>query len=535
MVQKRKMSTTQKVTRQIRAYNELGSFRRLKRLIGKLSDKEIEIVFAYLNAFDVSFGKTETKTSQLLRYLLENPEATEELAAEHFGIAKLNTFEKLAERLRDKIGYCLTNEINTQREGEYSERYKAIFLIQDKMKRAEVYLGKKGLPEEAYFEISKVIQLAKAYEVYSPLIDALYMRRNFLNLRQGTKGFAEATDEIRHYEKCRDAYLRARQWHNEYVQFAGFEGYRAGFTEMFGPALVEMSRDFAETRSASVGYFYYIIKAGYLQETRKFHLATDYALKLLNLVKDNKAIYMPWRMGTAYVHLADSYLCQRELEKSITAAQMAQIYYTPNTLNYSIADELEFFALFYRGEYGKAEKKMLSILQNTSYKRSEFIDNKRQYLYACALFALGKLGECARALETVKEIHNDKRGWNIGIRILSIMTTISRPQQEELTLHKLDALRKHVENLRHLKEARKRDLIVLKLLQELMKKNSNFEKVYSKRQEEFDLLESPDPETGWQIRSHELIIFPVWFKCMVKKTPYKVDLSAPSFSHLPIV
>jgi hypothetical protein len=533
----RVMSTTQKVIQQIREYKGLDNFARIKLLISRLTHTEIEIVLAYLNAFGVFFDKKEkdTKTAALLKYLLQSPEATEELAMEHFGINKPNTFDKLVERLKDKIGYCLTSEIITQRQGEYSERYQAIFQINDRLKRFEIYWGKKSLPEEAYGELNKVIQLAKTYDVYSSLIDALYFKLTFLKIRYKSKEYDKLVSEINHYEKCRTAYSKAVIWHNEYIQFADFEGYRAGFAEVFEEALQELQAEYTSTKSASVGYYYHIIKTGYYQELRKFNLAADSALKLLNIVRDNKAVYMPWRMGTAYIHISDTCICQKDFAKSIEAAQMAKKYYTPNSLNYSIAEELEFWAHFYSGEYSKAEEIILQIIANPDYARSSYIDNKRNYLLSCALFIQGKLKECAQVLETVKEIHTDKRGWNIGIRILSLMVTFSQPELEELSIRKLDALRKHLDKLKQLKETRKRDVIIFNILSALLKSGGDFVKVYSNREEDFNLLDSSDTEYGWQIRGHELIVFQAWFRNRMNNKPYHLDLTLASHPSLEVV
>ena len=528
------MNTTQKVIRQIREFNDLSNFRRLKLLISRLTEKDIPVVINYLNAF-TSYEDSETNTSLLFKYLLQNPASTEELVIEHFDIKKYNSFEKLVERLKDKIGYCLTSEIITQREGEYSKRYQSFYQILYKLARAEAYLGKINLPEEAYNEIGKIIQYAKTYEFYSLLLEALYLKRNFLMLRQGTKRFNEVTAEIMHYEKCRAAYYRARQWHNEYIQYSDFDGYRSGYKETFEKAIEELKQDYTETKSASVGYFYFIIKKGYYEEQRNFPLASEYALKLLNLVNDNKAIHQPRRMGTAYNQLADTYLCQRKLTQCLESVKAAQVYYKPNTYNYSLSEELEFWALFYSGQYEKAEAKIVSIINNIDYKQSPLIDNKRYYLYACTLFALGKLKECAKMLESVKEIHTDKRGWNVGIRILSLMTLLYKPEQEEIAIHKLASFKMHIRALRELKETRKRDLIIFKILDQLVKNKNDFSLVYGRMKEEFDLLESTDPDYGWQIKSHELIIFQLWIKSMVQRKPYSADISAGSNKSLAVI
>lgn len=337
---------------------------------------------------------------------------------------------------------------------------------------------------------------------------------------------AEHNEEIKFYEKCLKAYRRARHWYNEYLQFDDFEGYRSGFVEMFSVATKELQKDYELTKSDTVGYYFYLIQIGFLNETGQYTQAKEHALKLINLVRDSKAIYRPITMGIAQINLADTLLYNMDPVGAMAAAQASQNHFTINTFNYSRTEEYEFWGLFYSGQYEKAEMKIKVILNNHNYKQSPFIENKRNYMYACTLFALGRLNECVKVLGTVKEIHVDKRGWNIGIRMLSLMVTLSNPDQEELTIHKIDALRKHIDSLKELKESRERDVTILRLLNDLMKYNYDFAKVYKLRENEFRRLESNAPGYVWMIKSHELIVFHIWFKCMVENKPYHLDITA---------
>lgn len=504
-------------------------------LISRLDKRDIPTILNYLNGFNTTFSEEKKmSTSHLLKYLLENPTASQELVIEYFEIKKHNTFEKQVERLKEKIGYCLTSEIITQR-GDLSKVSSSFHLALYKWSRANAYLGGKlNLPEEAYNELSKIVQLCKTYEHYSPLVEALYLQRNFLMLRQGTKRFEEKTKEIKHYERCRDAYHRARQWHNEYMQYMDYDGYRSGSIRMLEKAIEELKVDYTETNSVTIGYFYFIIKKGYYQETRNFPFATEYALKLINIV-DNKAIYMPRRLGTAYAHLAETYLCQKKFDQCFEAIRTAQNYFKPNTLNYATTEELEFWAMFYLGEYEKAEAKIVGIISNREYKQSPIIDNKRYYLYACTLFALGKIKECISVLESVKEIHTDKRGWNIGIRVMTLMALLYSDDQEEVVFYKLGSLYMHLRALKELKETRKRDVIIFNILTQLIKNNCDFALVYGKMKDEFKLLERRNPDYGWQILGHELIIFQEWFKSRLEGTPYNVNLGAQKHQLLAII
>lgn len=506
-------------------HTELGSFDRVKRLISRIAEKDRKVIVNYLNAFDSGAGK-EVKTSLLFNFMITEPAATEEKACYALGCKKTNTFQRLVERLREKIGYVLSSELITQRSGEYSKRYRAIFQAIDRLKRAHIYMGKINLPDEAFFEINKVIELGKTYEIYPQLVEALYLKMNYIITRQLERKNTEALfREIEFYSKCREAVQNAKKWHNKYVEYGEMNGYRNDFTIQFEQAVNELERDFAVTNSENVAYYYYIIKMEYLQEGGHLKEAEQAGLKLLNLVENSKVVYMPLRMGTSNLLLADNYLYQRRPKKCLEFIMKGRSFYFPNSYNFSLTEEIEFWCKFYSGEYRDAAQHMNSILSNVNYSQSAFIDNKRKYFYACALFACGRLTESARILESIEEIHIDKKGWNVGLRIMSLLITLCYNDREELTIHKLDAFRKHIYSLERLNDLRKRDILIFQLLKDLVKYENSFTKVYKMRKADFDLLEGDNADYAWQIKSHELIIFPIWFKCMAEGKPYFADLS----------
>lgn len=535
------METKQTVVKQIREYNKLTNFTRLIMLMKRLTKQEKEQVVNYLNlsrltkeekkeevsspnVFD--HDREDTKASQLFRYLLLNPDEDEAVVRGVMGTEKVKTFERLVERLREKISFCISSEFVVLRKNtEYSKRSQELLRIGYWMNQVDIYLYVKNLPFEAYDLLSKVINSAKVYEAYTPLIQALYIKRHFLKMRQGTKGYDEITEEIKQYESCNQAYLKAWTWYETYLQFALFDGYRNGFIETFKGIITELEEECIQTKSAVVEFYYLQIKIGYLCETRCFSDAQQSALRLLELTTKRPSINTPRKVGIAYAQVSEVHLYCRHLEHSIKASKIALEHFIPNTLNSAIMEENLFWALFFSAQYNEAEKQVSRILNNINYKQSGYLDNKRKYLYASVLFANGKLAQCAKILETLKEIPQDKTGWSIGIKTLSIMRAFLQRDPEELINAKIRALRYDMKSLKATGTACRRNSLILSILYKLAKSNGDFKKIYNKRIEDFRLLEKDDPEYGWQIKSHELIIFHVWFKCMVDRRPYQVNIN----------
>lgn len=509
------------ILKKIRLYNGLSNFQKLKEIVKKMTHSEREIAEKYLSCFDSNKGKPITKYLELFQFMMENADSTEGVARSNFGAGKKNSFDMLVKRLKDKLGYVMANEMNTQRKDAYSPYFQEKWETRHLLTLYEIYQGR-GLREEAYSVLNKCINHAKDFEAYLELTEALEYKRNHLKMRAGTEDFRELDEQILFYEKCRKAFNKARQYFNEHIPYVENATYRARFVQDFEGKLKEMAVDYAETKCGLVGYYYYLVKIEYLQELREYELAGKIVIDLLNLVKNNKAVYTRPRMGTVYMNLANNLIYQQRFLHAIEAVKSAANYYKPNTMNFSIIEELEFSALFYLDRFREAEAKISSIINNMNYAQSVYIDNKREYFYACTLFALGKYEQASKVLEKVSEIHKDKRGWNVGIRIMSILSNESKGDYE-LLHYKLESIRVHIVRMQSLIEVRKRDLLILSIIKDWVKEGKNFSLVWKKRQKDFAKLASTDPDFCWLVKSHELIVFHKWFECMVRKQPYQLD------------
>lgn len=519
------MEAMQPVELEYNQYKKENSrFTRLQRIILALSPQERAIILKHLGAFDQDH-QSAIKTPRLFSYLIEHPEAHQKVVIELLGYKKDKaSFDSLVQRLKDKIEAIISDDVAIHRKGnEYAKRDRMLRQVDKRLMTYEIYLGR-GLSFEAYSILLKVISTAKEYEYYNRLVDALYEKRRFLRLRTNSDRYQEATKEIEYYERCLRAVRHAMTLYDEYAHFMNFKGNKTEFVKTFAPLIPQLEKDYREINSGTVGFLLYQIKLGYLVELKQYDEALQLAIHGLSLVKNNEAVFTARRMGMAYGNLADVYFNCRDFEKALQAIAGAQGYFKKNTLNYLQAEELEFLALFYSAEYAKAEKKIQSIINNPGCKQSDYLLNKRKYFYACVLFVKGEMTKCMEILESLNEILRDKEGWNLGRRILSVMASISKHEQEELTISKIRSLKRQIKQLKERKAARRREITILNLLNDLFNSNYQYAKVYKKRATDFSLLKRDDADYGLQIGS-ELIVFPEWFLSKVKNQPYKVDLN----------
>ena len=157
---------------------------------------------------------------------------------------------------------------------------------------------------------------------------------------------------------------------------------------------------------------------------------------------------------------------------------------------------------------------------------SPFLTSKRSFLLASILVLNKRNHEAHKVLQDTKEIEKDKEGWNLGLRILSIINQLETEKLDLVDLN-IESLRKHIERTIKMKAVRKRDVIILKLLAKLSRQGFNFRQEWKKNQKYFDLLASNDPEYRWEMKSPEMIIFHRWFEAKVQGKEYDYVLRPP--------
>lgn len=494
----------------IRDWDSLTNYSRVLEIIKRMKQDERERLKSYVQ---FAYNNSETKPCQLLSVILQGLEQNTEPA--EADIRKLlcencsdEAFNMLVLRLREKIDDFLVSPINIEREGSYFHiKMQESYRIHRRTELLSV-LNTKGLNEELILTANKNITRAKKREEYETLLKLLYIKLNILQVRINDEAYLdEILDEAAFYERCRYAVIRSRYWYNKKTGYVDFQGNRKGAEALFSEAIKELRKEFKFTNSYTVAYYLHQVEIEYYIETGKYVRAEKAAKELLEVVK-HEAIYRKNTEGTALYLLAYVMLYQRKFTAAIKYAQAGKKCFDDLTHNYALGEEFEFYSLFYTDQFDKAEQKIRNIL---SGKYSRFIDDKRRYLYACTLFINGKYKECCRELGTISEINKDREGWNIGIRVLTILA-FGELREYDVIAGKIEAFRQHLSEHALLDAQRKREVTIYRILNDWVKAGMNYKEVYSARSQDFQLLQSDDPCYCWQVRSPELIIFHEWFR-----------------------
>jgi hypothetical protein len=242
------------------------------------------------------------------------------------------------------------------------------------------------------------------------------------------------------------------------------------------------------------------------------------AKEFYRLVSENELLKKDMNLGIANMYISMSHLANRQFEFALKFGKQAKQYFAPKTYNYFHTEELEFYALFFMNDFKGAENLLLDIIQNPSYTRSKYLENKKEYLLACVYFAQERYNESLRLLNSISEIPKDKAGWNLGIKNLGIMLAIVR-NDYDATLRLIESYERDLKRIRKSTTLRQRDLLVYKLFRQYAKTGNAADAIESLGSE-FQTLYWMDNDYMQIIPGHELISINEWFECLAENVSY---------------
>lgn len=496
----------------------------LVRLIQTLHPSERKNLKLYLRCFDPNFDDAhQVKTLQLLELLEDaGPDADEQsIVQQLYGRNDCGGFKFLRLRLLSKIHESLLLDVNTERRDAYSVRTRTVIDVRKKLLLCRMLWGR-NLTDELDGLLSVVIRKATKYEFYEEWEEALLLRQQYLGMREGLPAFERIQSEIDAVRASLQATRRAKFIYTRQMLESAGTACQTDCTEELLGHLQTLEADRRRTGSATVTWYYYLMRLEYYQSGKDYTAGQRLCGKLLELLESSPAIYSKRRLGIIYGQMANNALFAGQNEEAIMYAREAMRQFPNGSINRSVGLELEFYAHFYNGTYGKALEVLRPLVRTTGKAQTEQQFQRRNYLYANALFQLGRYADASRHLRnTGRKMLADKEGWNIGIRLLTIMLMIERGQYDDLE-HTVDALRKHINRLSQRGILRGRYKLILRLLNRLIRYGFDYSAVARKCAADLALLAGTDPIYCWGVRQPEMIPFHQWFSRKVK-TQYAVN------------
>ncbi len=490
--------------------------------IRSLNKTEIKSVQDYLKIIsELSSSEVEdVRQVKLFNYLIDkkNDIENEELIATLVGTKNISS---LKNELIEKISEALTLNRHIHKNDDFNEQ----FVIKYKLKKNLLFLNIIGRPNiksrTLYITTlcSNIVNTAKKNEFFDVLIEVLTFQKFYYGIRSSKEEFDKINKEMEFYNKCYDSVFNAADcYHSIILNNDLIKTYsNESRLEYVNKSIKQIEKDYKLTKSYQVLYYLQILKFAYFEEIRDYKKAIKECEKLIDILKENRIIYTKERLSYANENLARYFAFEGNYKKAIKTVELAQDSYNENSFMYLISKESEFYLLFYNQDFEKALVATNFMIAHELSDSGKFRRDKFIFYKACVYFSQNKIKESSELIRSSLEIEKDKSGWNVQLRLLSIMIFIEQDKIDEISFA-IDSLRKYIERAASDSEIeiRERDKVILILLREWEK--AGFTANISKTKIPSILIQLDEKEKphSWAHFGNELIPFHTWLKNKLK-------------------
>lgn len=438
------------------------------------------------------------------------------------------SYRKLCERMLNKLLNIIVNFENFKLDkGNYSEYYFNKVFVNRNIHLIEV-LKSKMLPIDWMIKlIQSTLKICDEFEFVEEGI--IIEKNNIL--------FQYAIGDINTIETChRNLNKRAQHllYFNkaelyifinvDYVQHKSIDD-KSRISELQF-AISDLEKFYTETKLQSINFIILMLRLQLAHYEEKYELAEQIIFKIIRISEQYSALKRRGKLIQNYMNLAYTQFYLNKFEEAYFNALKAATEYVEQDFVLNVNREACVFALIYLNRYAEAETWLAKILSSAAVGNSPEQLSKRHLMMGVLKYLQGDFKASFKHLQFTKEVESDREGWNLGIRMLNIYLTLST-EKVDLADQRINAMRKHIERTSKMRNLRKRDIIIFRILSHLSRSGFDFKETWEDRQKDFALLRSKTPDCFWVPRSHELIIFDQWFEAKMNNKPYSPVFPKP--------
>ena len=486
-------------------------------LIRKLNENELKILLKYLMYYS---GDVARNRSVLLvnRITTSKKINSNEIQMEIYGYQNQVAFNKLINRVKSKVLEVFLFDSNLEK-NIYAIRTKTSFQLKKQILYCEI-LNVRGLRQEADQLTKKILSKAKKYELFDIISSCYELREGFLRVRGNKRQLNKIILEKNTSDEKNKSYSYCQNIYNFIINKINNTDNPLLYKDDLVSAIDKLELEYIKYNSFLVGYYLYFIKTEFFQIEENY-IEADKCLKKLLKIVNHKSIFSLNRMGATLLNISNNFIYLKNYNDSIKTGNEAKRYFPNNILNQSMVDEILFYSYYYLNNYNESRKIISRLVEFSNIGNIGNIGrsiNKWKYLDAALDFCMKRFDKCLLKLNDIFELEKDREGWNIGRRLLSIMTNIELQKYEIVDLE-IIRLEKYLKRISVSSSKTLRYKTIVKILQKLMNSNYQFNEVAKSRSIHLNKLSALSGELSRNIRGPELIDFVLWFK---SKTEYQM-------------
>jgi len=479
----------------------------LVKVVSRLNVAQKEFIINYLSAFYAKYTKEGSIYLRMFEVLVSTENADyHEFSIRAFGNLNEDAKRKNFERFREKVYESLLLDVNVNRKpSTLIDVEKAIIESKKNILKGRM-AGFEGFESDLEYFLTKSLKIARRYELFEDLIEALQLLRNIYQIQGRFKEDKKAKQEIQFYSKCRDFYSRSAELRNDVIKLKAFEGNRKPKIQSLYDQLNLLLEEALPLKSAVILRQLYYAKLnldGFLED---WESAYNDCKVLEDLISNNDSVFKPRELGTVKLNLAIFSMLTGQFAECEKAVQSTLDYFPEGTAGYVSGMEIMFFSQYYQGKLDNALKTISWLLNNDKNPPSPLQEAKWNYYSAATLFLQGDFKSSLRKLDYVKEIEKDKEGWNLWIRMLRVLNYIES-NSKDVADNETDNFRRYLSDY----SLPERFKFSFRLIASLQSSGFDFSKAWTKNQSKVNKWRAEN-KNQFKVQTPELIIIDQWLE-----------------------
>jgi hypothetical protein len=437
-----------------------------------------------------------------------------ELQTALYGRQNKVAFDKLVNRLIDRIADVILLKDNIEDATVYDLRSQDIFNLKRELLISELYRFR-GFNKTSLNKIDKVIQKSTYYEHYDILLSALEMKRRWYFFEISKTELSRYDKEI---AKINEFRIFQREAWEVFLNVARHkpESSLVTYLQFLKDNIKKFQKYYLLSNSKSIRFYNYFIEMQLMNLSKDFNKAIVVGEEILEFIQNNKNIYSRIRHGNILMNLSlfNRYLFR--FENSIQYLNEAKKYYFNQEYSNMVYYEQIFLTYFYLGNDSKIRYYHAFIEEESESENIPKQDSNRLIYYSSVYsFIYKDYRSCASKIKLI-DTSAISIEFNIELKVLMILTSIEM-EKFDLAESMIDNLTKYNSRLKTFVRAPLKDLII-KLLQRLARGSFNFSKVLQDNEVLFNELSNLYKK--FSFNQFHLIIFYEWFSAKEKKVQY---------------
>ena len=420
------------------------------------------------------------------------------------------TFAKLKCRLKNDILNILLLQASSVK--TMSRHDMAIFDCRKMLIQGELLLGR-GIYGEGISILEKASVIAEKNELFAEQILIDELCRNYNLLRSGEQLFTAFMKRIESNTCLLEKVQYAKCFHYEMTASRLFKNASTLSAEGWKAKLDIIRRDYEQSKSVKIGFYYNIAALDYHREIHEFGKSLEFGITLLKNASTHEILKTPFYAGKINMEVAKCYLLTEEYDKAILHATISNSHFQKDLLHELASLEILMHCHLVKQDYKKVNAILATAFAKISLQQDEFLYSKWCFFKAGIEFRSGEHNNSMQSLKRCNELLKDKNGWLIAY---SLFETICRIENGNLEWfeYRSDALKKIMQRYNRNRDAQQnsRFEMIYQVLRTLHKSNYDYVQTLETEKENITRLSGTSYSYAWYMSGYEPIPLDQWLK-----------------------